>query len=42
MTGFEHHGFLNVLLAAAAGDRDGAVAALEERSRPWSRPRWPP
>ncbi|WP_344623673.1 hypothetical protein [Kitasatospora arboriphila] len=32
VTGFEHHGFLNVLLAAAAGDRDGAVAALEERS----------
>ncbi|PBC76806.1 hypothetical protein BX265_1527 [Streptomyces sp. TLI_235] len=31
-TGFEHHGFLNVLLAAAAGDRAGAVEALNERS----------
>ncbi|MEV6206355.1 hypothetical protein [Kitasatospora sp. NPDC051914] len=31
-TGFEHHGFLNVLLAAAAGDRAGAVEALGERS----------
>ncbi|MFC9324498.1 hypothetical protein [Kitasatospora sp. NPDC057015] len=34
-TGFEHHGFLNVLLAALAAHRDGregAVLALRERS----------
>ncbi len=35
LTGFEHHGFLNVLLAALAardGDRTGTADALRERS----------
>ncbi|MFI6444032.1 hypothetical protein [Kitasatospora sp. NPDC050543] len=32
VTGFEHHGFLNVLLAALATDRAAAAEALRERS----------
>ncbi|WP_354643128.1 hypothetical protein [Kitasatospora camelliae] len=32
VTGFEHHGFLNVLLASLAGDRKVAADVLEERS----------
>lgn len=32
VTGFEHHGFLNVLLAAAETDRKAAAEVLAERS----------
>lgn len=32
VTGFEHHGFLNVLLASLAGDREVAADVLAERN----------